>query len=129
MSDKTTRCIQCSAEFTAAELQGTWACPKCGTTSIPCAISQDVTITVNWHELRVLGIWAENYARSMGDSESSAGARRALNAIFDRLEKYRPPGAAALSLSREVKELQEAWPSAELVGADGQVIVKKKDIQ
>lgn len=129
MSDKIARCIQRSAEFSQAELQVATACPKCGTTSRPCPISQDVAITVNWLELRVLGIWAENYARSISDSTTSARGLRTLNAIFDRLEKYRPPGGAALSLSREVKELQQEHPSLELVGAGGQVIVPKKDIQ
>ena len=56
------RCVICDHEVdSTCRLR---ACPKCGTTSIPCDSSLDVTVKINWHELRILAIWAEFHANA-----------------------------------------------------------------
>lgn len=97
---KTTRCTDCAAEFTDEELEGVSCCPKCGSKGVPCLISQDVNIKINWHELRILTIWASNWANKL-----EADSQRALKSILKRLEAQRPVEFPALTLLDEIKEL------------------------
>ena len=91
---------------------------------MPCAIADDVTIKINWHELRILTMWAHNFAAIRAlDSD----AKRGLAAIIVRLEKQFPD-KTPLTLAGEVRQLQEDYPSAELV-VDGEVIVPRKKVQ
>ncbi len=83
---KSIRCTNCSAEFSEAELEGKSACPGCGTTGVPCSIAEDVTVRINWHELRILGIWADNYAREHCDADG----QKALSTILRRLQLQYP---------------------------------------
>lgn len=119
-NDKTIRCTRCAAEFTEAEIQGYSGCPKCGTKSVPMSIPDDVTIKVNLHELRILGIWAENYAvatdNAQLDNPNHEPLKETVNAICDRLQaqlkalgKERP-----LTLSREFGELVKQNPNAQM---------------
>src|SRR5689334_22184758 len=85
--EKTTRCTLCAAEFTEQELENVKACPSCGTEGIPCDIADDVTIKINWHELRILGIWASFWA---GTPDFKASSRAALKAILKRVEAQYP---------------------------------------
>lgn len=102
MTDKTTRCTQCDAEFTHEELVGATACPSCGTKSLPCSIDQDTTININWHSLRILTIWASNWARDLEENH-----QKSLKSIIQKLELQRKEGWPALTLLQEVKELPE----------------------
>lgn len=103
---KTTRCTDCGAELTDAEAKGIHACPSCGTVSIPCLISQDVTIKINWHELRVLTIWATNWAQLKFPEEPAA---RALGRIIAALNAQKPDlSFAPLTLAGELQELADA---------------------
>ena len=123
MSRPTIRCTVCEAEFADDVTRN--ACPACGTASIPCAIADDVQVTINWHELRCLTIWASNWAT---DHPATMGeAAKALATILRRLDRFRPKNGAALTLAAEVRELQEKYPSAELCDSDGNVIVGAKD--
>ena len=68
--EKTIRCVICGKEFSDDELpESTCECPNCGTKSLPCLIVDDVNIKINWHELRILTIWAENWARQIDRTE------------------------------------------------------------
>lgn len=125
MTDElTTRCTNCSAEFTDAELVGVGCCPKCGSTGTPCDIKDDVTIRVNWHELRIIGMWADNWASTPNFPESS---KRVVAAILARLEKQYPD-KTPLTLAGEVRQLQTEYPTMELV-RDGETIVPPKKTQ
>ena len=100
MNTKTVRCVACRAEFSDEEVKGASCCPACADTGVPCAISQDTTIKINWHALRILTIWASNYATKI-----EPRAQRSLQSIIDQLELQRPEGAAPLT-----------WPTILLVG-------------
>lgn len=100
---KTIRCIICSAEFADGEVVGN-ACPACGISALPVQISQDVTVRINWHELRILTIWATNYSIHAGFDLPDT---LPLRAIIDRLMAQRPEGFAALTLAMERDELAE----------------------
>ena len=40
-------------------------CPKCGTETVPCSYKNEVNIKINWHELRILTVYAENWLREV----------------------------------------------------------------
>lgn len=122
---KTVRCTDCHAEFTNSEISSVSACPKCNTASLPMAIEDDVTLPINWHELRILTMWASNWAERF--DEKSEHSKITLHKIIRRLEKYRPKNAEALTLVAEIKELQEFFPGVELIGEDGETIVPPKE--
>jgi predicted RNA-binding Zn-ribbon protein involved in translation (DUF1610 family) len=123
---KTTRCVECEAEFADSELKGANVCPRCGTDSLPCNIARDTTVRLNWHELRILTIWANNWACEKCPESS----RRALAAIIRRLEAQRPSeaGWAALTLAGEIRDLQREGFDAELIAADGTVTVPRRPV-
>lgn len=99
---KSIRCTDCAAEFAAEEVpDDARGCPACGTDSVPCDIAQDVTLKINWHELRILTIWASNWAQK----KCPADAQRTLASILRRLDGQRPAEFAALTLLQEIKEL------------------------
>lgn len=104
MSEKTVRCTHCEAEFTDAELEGAVACPSCKTTGVPCAIANDVTVKINWHELRILGIWADNWARHIKDVDQDA--QDVVGTITARLERQHPE-RTKLTLFKEIKEIPQ----------------------
>lgn len=56
-------CIECGCEVKSFE--GLKRCPTCESTAIPCPENMQVQISINWHELHVLFVWAENYARKI----------------------------------------------------------------
>jgi hypothetical protein len=106
------RCIDCEGEFTEEQIAGASACPGCGSVGIPCDPANDVQVTVNWHELRILGIWAENWALKHRDSDPRMCST--IKTITRRLEGQHPK-RTPLTLTGEIAEI----PGAELhVGGD-----------
>lgn len=88
------RCTTCHIEFPLATYTG--VCPRCGSNGLPMDPADDVTVKVNWHELRIMGVWAENHARTL-----SPDAQKALMAVLHRLEAQHPK-KLPLSLAGEV---------------------------
>lgn len=126
MADRvTTRCTHCGTEFTDEQLEGLQSCPKCGTRGTPCAIADDVMIKVNWHELRLLGMWADNWAHTPNFPEDS---QRVIAAILTRIEAQFPD-KTPLTLAGEVRQLQAEYPTLELADGKGNVIVPPKKVQ
>lgn len=119
MSEKTTRCTHCEAEFTDEECVGVTACPSCGSKGIPCDMAEDVQVTINWHELRILGIWAENWARR--NESEYPDMVEVLNTITNRLERQHPT-KTPLMLFKELKEL----PHNVQVIQDGKIVLDHK---
>jgi hypothetical protein len=90
------------------------ACPACGDSEHPPAdLSDTVTVTLTTHELRILTIWAENWARQCGES-----AVKAMGVILLRLATQTD---AALTLSQEIADVRAAFPDSEVsvLRADG----------
>lgn len=58
------RCIVCDYGATDEEITRLklMACPRCGHKGRPCDPVEDIQVKVNWHELRILAIWAERWA-------------------------------------------------------------------
>jgi hypothetical protein len=100
---KTTRCVACDAEFSDEEIATAGCCPSCKTTSLPMAISQDTTIEINWHSLRILTIWASNWAAEKCDKS----AQKAVANIIKKLQPQRKDDWPALTLIGEIQEIPE----------------------
>lgn len=115
---RSTRCTLCAAEFSDEELRDASSCPGCGTESLPMAIADDVQITINWHELRVLGMWSSNWAAAHFPATDSA---KALASILHRIACQHPEKAAVcpLTLAGEVGQLRHAIEDGELPGFSG----------
>lgn len=99
-------CTVCS--WRVESFEGLNACPNCGSTSKPCGDADQVTISVNWHELRVLCIWAERWAiEKVEPSGDTGGGRGVVYAIADRIAAQNP-GRGALTLARELNDMRDA---------------------
>lgn len=121
------RCTDCGLELTEAEAEGLQRCPRCKTQSVPMLVADDVTINVNWHELRILGMWAENYAASIKEQTAERNARegasygdpqRVVNVICGRIHAQHPD-RSALTMTGELGELKRGLAE---MGASGMEI-------
>lgn len=101
--DETMWCVDCGGRFTEEEVTGATCCPKCKSGGVPADTAKDVVVEVNWHELRILGIWAENWAVQHA-RETANGMVNTVHSITRRLQQQFPE-LAALTLSQEIAEL------------------------
>jgi hypothetical protein len=112
---KTVRCTTCREEFSHEELEGVTCCPSCGSIGVPMAIADDVEITINWHELRILGMWASNWAGAhFPATDSAKGLAMILHAIsvqHPELSTRMP-----LTLAGELGNLRRAIEDGEIEG-------------
>jgi predicted RNA-binding Zn-ribbon protein involved in translation (DUF1610 family) len=116
--NETQWCTTCGARFTAEEVEGVSACPKCGDKGTPCDTANDVSVHVNWHELRVLGIWAENWAQHCTKTEPRdhpSGLLHVVHAITRRLQRQFPD-KTPLTLSGEIMQVRDHGYGIESVG-------------
>jgi predicted nucleic acid-binding Zn-ribbon protein len=91
-------CTDCGARVESFE--GLKGCPSCGTSNIPCLGDEQVNVSVNWHELHVLCVWAENWQR-----QNQLG--RTVYAIAKRLHDQHPD-RGPLTLAGELGEIAKA---------------------
>ena len=112
---ETTWCTLCGARFTHAEVDGASCCPKCGDEGLPCDPNEDMAVRINWHELRILGIWAENWAQHCQKrNPGGKGEARVeiVQAITRRLQRQYPDGSA-LTLSGEIMQVKDSGLNVE----------------
>ncbi len=94
-----TWCTLCGKRFTQEELgDGVNECPSCGDKGLPCPSEQDFLLSINWHELHLLCVWAENWA-----NDNDLG--NVVQAIAKRLERQ-APNAVSLTLTGELFNLK-----------------------
>ena len=96
-------CTLCGHEI--ASFDGLRACPACGSTAVPCSWADQVDISVNWHELRILVMWAEMWARTGG---MEVGHRRLVGRIARTL-RAQHPDRSPLTLAGEVGDLAKEY--------------------
>jgi hypothetical protein len=111
---KKIRCTKCRVELDYDDIpENVNCCPKCGTKGLPCRVEDDVTIRINIHELRILGIWSENYAVSCDnkhlDDPFYESLKETVNIICREIEKQliEQGKPTPLTLSGEMKDLKE----------------------
>ena len=76
-------CTTCSHNIRSFD--GLTACPNCGATGVPCATKDQVTITINTHELKLLCLWSENWGNQIEKVDVVFG-------IAARLKRQLPSG-------------------------------------
>lgn len=103
MTDKTIPpggfCTDCGA--TTESFDGLQRCPNCQSTGRPCGHSEQVNVSINWHELRILCIWAENW-------QGQHNLGRTVYSIAKRL-KAQFPEHGPLTLAEELGELSKQY--------------------
>jgi len=97
-------CTECGHAFPSFE--GLTGCPACGTKNSPCANTEQVSISINWHELRILVMWAENWQRRISGS-------RVVYSIAKRIAAQHP-GKIALTLAGELGEVAQKFPGMQV---------------
>lgn len=106
-------CTLCSAKIETFD--GLSACPKCGTTGKPCGYDDQVSISINYHELRVLCMWSENWADRHATKENATledkGMADTVKAIAERIRKQLPEGKRCITMRDEFGELTKAFPN------------------
>ena len=103
MSEIAVWCTLCGVHLTSEELEahGESSCPRCGYDGVPCSPDEDVSVDINWHEMRILTLWAMNYA-----NERYVKGRGVLTAICQRLQKQYPD-MTPLTFAGEIKQVRE----------------------
>ena len=93
-------CTDCGHKV--ANFEGLKACPACGSRGIPCDDANQVGVLVNWHELRLLTTWAENWQRS------KVPESKVVYAIAKRLQAQFPD-RDSLTLAGELGEVAKKY--------------------
>jgi hypothetical protein len=83
---KPARCVLCRLNYFTPTPES--CCPHCGFSGYPMDPAQDIKAAINWHELRVLTIWAEMYV--MEQEELFPGFKNILAAIVKPLQEQFP---------------------------------------
>ena len=79
-------------------------CPRCGTKGVPCHNDNQISISINLHELRILCIWSENWANT------TEAPQDVIYAIAARLRKQLPENKknVPLTMADEFAALKDA---------------------
>ena len=96
-------CTRCGTVIESFE--GLSACPSCGTDSIPCSNADQINISINTHELRILTIWAERWVMAMENEYDQANSATTLRAITGRISKQLEKPVSLL-LSDEIQQIK-----------------------
>jgi len=102
-------CTDCGVKIDSFENLNN--CPLCGTDSIPCADENQVNISINWHELHILVVWAEQFAKN-------SAMKTTVWSIAHRIEKQHPE-KHLITLAGEMSQLKREFPNAEISGVAG----------
>ena len=94
-------CTRCN--FQIESFDGLLKCPNCGTEGIPCNYESQVDVSINIHELRILCIWAENWALEKEDVDENI-----IYAIALRLRKQLGGKPITLTMADEFRTLKDA---------------------
>jgi len=100
------RCTLCYHELNFGQSGNVNCCPKCEDPGVPMSPDDGVTIDINWHELRILCIWAERWASDFIKNEYSL---KTVRAIASRIEKQRPEKKTPLTFLGEIKQLEKQY--------------------
>jgi len=102
-------CLSCNEEFSATDARITnrehpnfGGCPGCGYRGIPADTEKRVQISITWHELRCLTIWAERWA----DSSAAPEMLKTVYGIAERIQMQHAD-APSLTFRGDLTELSE----------------------
>lgn len=96
-------CTLCG--FRVASFEGLKCCPRCGHKGIPCSDHYQQNVSINLQELRVLCMWAENWAHA--HKEENPTMLSVVYGIAHRLRQQLVEGTC-LTMSDEFEQLRKA---------------------
>lgn len=94
-------CIDCGTRIESFE--GLSECPTCKSKSVPCSDKLQVDISINWHELRVLIMWAENW------SLKNSGNAGVIYGIAERIRLQHPEIKTPLTIASEINAIKDEF--------------------
>lgn len=105
-------CCHCR-EITEVDPEGEplRACPQCGSTATPADADDTATVTLTKHELRIIGIWASNYAEGIKNSPGCEDSPKVVYGILDHLGTQTD---VALSMRQEMADVRAAFPDSKV---------------
>lgn len=101
-------CTECG--FHVDTFEGLNGCPSCGTKGLPCPDDWQITVSVNWHELRILSMWAENWQRQHQEQNPT----RVVYAIADRLRLQVSSDFPPLTMAAELGDVAKHFPGMQV---------------
>lgn len=87
-------------------------CPACDDHGIPADADDTVTITLTTHELRILTMWADNYARVIAADRERPDLATMPAVVRGIIDHVGTQTAAPLTLSQELADVRAAFPDA-----------------
>lgn len=87
------RCVVCHFETTTQKIKqaSTTKCPNCGTEVPPMHIVHDITLNINWQELRILATYSKRWIAQFDlKKRGNRDMVQALENIIHLLSHYRP---------------------------------------
>jgi hypothetical protein len=129
-NDIVARCIECRGEFTEKDIHSITQCPLCGNPNPPLSPTQDVSVDINWLELRILCTWAEQWAHHIDTNYPQNKSWPLLHTVHSIVKdlQIQYPTYPVLTLSAEVSELKEKYPDIKVIGGIPISGPKKEDI-
>lgn len=119
---KAIECRVCRHRLSDAECEGLSACPQCHTREPrPMDHREDVTVTINPQQLRILTVWASNWLQQHRDAIAPS-IHQAFGNLLDDIRAQHP--AIPLTLGDEVKQLHDAGLAASLHDDQGNVLIE-----
>ncbi len=112
MRNKSIRCTACRAiiEDKGQQLS---CCPHCKSTNTPQYVENDIPIIINTHDLHILFVWAENWARQIDKDLTEPKHAKLIDTLSQLVEAQMPSGKwMPLTLTRELRDLRENFPKA-----------------
>lgn len=123
IEEKVALCLVCRKEFTEEETKTATCCPNCKSTSVPADPREKATITLTYHELRILCIWASNWAIKTGEVKNNIVIESIINNIHQQDDKI-----PALSLREEFTGILKEFPDTKIVDNTGKETFTSKMI-
>ena len=110
MPDSGGFCTLCNHKVDSFD--GLTCCPKCGSKGKPCGNEDQLSVSINLHEIRLLCIWAENWSGTFKDDDAS---KETVYAIANRIKKQLPSDkqSVPLTMREEFAQLKQQFPDFE----------------
>jgi hypothetical protein len=114
MTTRRLLCLACGEESTVSDDVHQHGCPKCGdTTGAPADLGQSLDLHISTHELRIITMWAMNYAELMDRQHPDTGVSlvSVMQVILNRIATQTN---VALTLSQDIADLRAAFPNSDV---------------
>ena len=106
-------CIVCRRPYSKSEVDNMETCPECGVGVKPMLPRENVSINVNWAELKILSNWAEAYA--LAYQVHYPDMLKAVYSITNEIEQQNPL-KTPLTTGRELGVMKEKNPLMPIQG-------------